>query len=299
MRILKAVLLTLFGYGLFLVVLSFILKVMGRPIKKIWTRYLTWFIIIPPFLLPLLYSKYLFQAIFLFLSILLFREYANVVGLWKDRGYVTVCYIEIVFCYFPIFLNRFGFFQVIPIYLIVLVLLVPIIRGEYKHMIQKSCLAMLGVTYFGWFLSHVAFMRNIDGGIGYIFYLFILVISNDAGSYLSGKIFGRTPLVPKISPKKTNEGFVGGIILVIFFSFLFASFTPEFTIFHRIMLALVISVGGTCGDLVMSFIKRDLGLKDFGRVLPGHGGLLDRFDSLIFVSPLFFHLVNLLYSFVE
>ncbi len=286
-------------YGIILGIMSIVLKIKGRGIKSIWIRYLTWFLIIPPLLFPLLYSKILFQIIILVLSLLLFREYVRVVGLWKDSVYVLICYIEIMLCYIPVFLNRFGFFQVMPIYIIILVLLVPIIRGEYEHMIQKSCLAMLGVTYFGWFLAHIAFLRNLPMGIEYIFFLGVLVASNDAGSYIFGRLLGKSPLAPKISPQKTKEGFIGGMIMVIILAFLLKIFTPEFTAFHRIFFALIISIGGTCGDLVMSFIKRDLGLKDFGKILPGHGGLLDRFDSMIFVTPLFFHIVNLFYSIVN
>lgn len=297
--ILRVTAVILAGYGISLVIMSIVLKLRGKPIKGIWIRYLIWFLIIPPLLFPLLYCRIMFQMIILLLSLLLFREYTNVVGLWKDRIYTAVCYAEIILCYVPVFLNRFGFFQVMPIYLIVLVLLVPIIRGEYEHMIQKSCLAMLGITYFGWFLSHLAFLRNPEEGVAYIFFLFLLVASNDASSYISGRIFGKTPLTSRLSPRKTNEGFIGGIVAVLILAFLLQPFTPHFTPLHRVLFGLVIAVGGTCGDLVMSFIKRDLGLKDFGKVLPGHGGLLDRFDSIIFVTPLFFHLVNFFYPVIK
>jgi len=286
------------GYGIILLFLTIIFKIQHKDIKSMWIRYLTWFIIIPPVLLPLLYSKIAFQVIMLLLSLLTFHEYASVVGLWKDKYYTTLCYALIILCYISVFLNRFGFFQVIPIYLVLVVLLLPIIRGEYEHMIQKSCLAMLGIIYFGWFLAHIAFLRNLANGTNYIFLLFILVESNDASAYIGGRLFGRHKLVPKISPNKTNEGLIGGLSVVILLSFLLSFFAPDFNVFHRVLFAFVIAVGGTCGDLVMSFIKRDLGLKDFGHMLPGHGGILDRLDSIIFVAPLFFHLANNFYNIV-
>lgn len=263
-----------------------------------WVRYLAWFLIIPPLLIPLLYSKTVFQIILLVLSLLCFREYSRVVGLWKDSYYMALCYTSIALCYLPVFMVRFGFFQVIPVYLLILVLLLPVVRGEYEHMIQKSCLAMLGVAYFGWFFAHVGFLRNTTNGIAYVFLLFILVETNDASAYIFGRAFGRHKLAPKISPNKTNEGFLGGLLVTIALSFLLKPLAPDFSAIHRLLFAGVISIGGTCGDLVMSFVKRDLGIKDFSQVLPGHGGLLDRFDSIIFIAPLFFHLGNNFYGFV-
>ena len=185
-----------------------------------------------------------------------------------------------------------------PVYLITFVLLLPIIRGEYEHMVQKSCLAMLGVIYFGWLFAHIAFFVNVKNGISYVFLLFLLVEINDASGYIFGRLFGRHKLVAKISPNKTNAGFLGGLFVVVGLSFALKFLAPDFSIFHRILFAAIISVGGACGDLVMSYIKRDLKIKDFGQTLPGHGGLLDRFDSIIFVAPLFFHFVNLFYRIV-
>lgn len=285
-------------YALILVVMTIIFKIQKKDVRSIWVRYLTWFLIIPPLLIPLLYSKTIFHVIICGLSLFCFHEYSRVIGLWKDRYYMALCYISIVLCFVPVFMERFGFFQVIPVYLINLILLLPVVRGEYEHMIQKSCLAMLGVVYFGWFFAHIGFLRNAGNGIAYVFLLFILVETNDASAYIFGRLFGKNKLAPKISPNKTNEGFLGGLLVTIILSFLLKPLAPQFSAIHRLLFAGVISIGGTCGDLVMSFIKRDLGIKNFSQVLPGHGGLLDRFDSIIFVAPLFFHLINNFYGLI-
>lgn len=302
MNITKNILLTisliLGGYAVILLIMTLILKLKQKSVKKMWVRYFAWFLIIPPILIPLIYSTFVFQAVIFIISLLAYREYANVVGLWKDKYYSIFCYFGISATFAVVFFNRFGLFQVMPIYLIIFSLLIPIMRGEYEHMIQKSCLAILGVIYFGWFLAHIAFLKNVDNGVAYTFFLLILTEINDASAYIFGKLFGKNKLLPEISPKKTNEGFLGGLLVVIGLSFILEPITPQFTPLHRIIYAAIISVGGTCGDLVMSFIKRDLQIKDFGRILPGHGGLLDRFDSVIFVAPLFFHLVNLFYGIV-
>lgn len=297
-NILLTIGLILAGYAVILIIMTLILKLKQKSVKKMWVRYFTWFLIIPPILIPLIYSTIIFQIVIFILSILAYREYANVVGLWKDKYYSIFCYLGITATFVSVFIDRFGFFQVMPIYLVVFSLLIPIMRGEFEHMIQKACLSILGVIYFGWFFAHIAFLKNVTHGVAYIFFLLILTEINDASAYIFGKLFGKNKLLPEISPNKTNEGFLGGLLIVIGLSFLLAPITPQFNPLHRIIFAATISVGGTCGDLVMSFIKRDLQIKDFGRILPGHGGLLDRFDSVVFVAPLFFHLVNLFYGIV-
>ena len=286
------------GYGVILLLLTIIFKIQKKSTRAMWIKYLTWFLIIPPILIPLVYSHIGFQVVILILSLLCFGEYANAVGLWKDRYFIILSNILIIVCYIPVFLGYFGFFQAMPVYLIIFILLMPIIRGEYEHMIQKSCLAMLGVTYFGWLFAHIAFFVNVPNGIAYIFLLFLLVESNDASGYIFGRLLGKHKLLPRISPKKTDAGLIGGLLVVIGLSFLLKFLAPNFSIFHRILFAFVISVGGASGDLVMSYVKRDLRIKDFGKILPGHGGILDRFDSIILVAPLFFHLVNLFYKIV-
>jgi phosphatidate cytidylyltransferase len=297
-NILLTISIILGGYAVILLIMTLILKLQHKSVKKMWVRYFTWFLIIPPILIPLIYSTVIFQAVIFIVSILAYREYSNVVGLWKDKYYFIFCYLGIIATFVPVFINRFGFFQVMPIYLVIFSLLIPIMRGEFEHMIQKACLAILGVIYFGWFFAHIAYMKNLDNGIAYIFFLLILTEVNDASAYIFGKLLGKNKLLPKISPNKTNEGFLGGLLVVIVLSFFLKPITPQFNPLHRVIFATVISVGGTCGDLVMSFIKRDLQIKDFGGILPGHGGLLDRFDSVVFVAPLFFHIVNLFYGIV-
>ncbi len=114
----------------------------------------------------------------------------------------------------------------------------------------------------------------------------ILVATTDSYSQLSGRLLGRRPLCPRISPGKTVEGLVGGFLAVLAVSAALAFLCPELTLIRRTTLALVTAVGATLGDLVFSAIKRRTGIKDFAVVLPGHGGVLDRFDSLIIAAPL-------------
>jgi Predicted CDP-diglyceride synthetase/phosphatidate cytidylyltransferase len=125
--------------------------------------------------------------------------------------------------------------------------------------------------------------------------LFLLFIwMNDTMAYLTGSFFGKTPFAPTISPKKTIEGTMGGIIFTLLFALLWGYFTHWLALIHWISIALMVCVAGTLGDLLESKLKRLAGVKDSGQLMPGHGGALDRFDSLLFTAP-FVYLYVLLF----
>ena len=129
----------------------------------------------------------------------------------------------------------------------------------------------------------------VAGGVGLFIYIVFLTVINDAAQFCFGKKFGKNKIIPKISPNKTREGFLGGIITTPMIAFLIAPYLTPLTHIEALIAGLFISISGFIGDVVMSAIKRDLGVKDSGTLIPGHGGILDRLDSLIYTAPLFFH----------
>ena len=286
------ILLSLLGsFGVLLILITLWLLVKGSKdeILPLWTKYLAWFIIIPLLVLPILLGKNYFVTILLLLSLLCFREFTRAVGLWKDGWFCWAGYLSIILIYYPVYIDWYGLFTAAPIYCILVTLAIPIFRGEFENMIQKTCLTILGIIYFGWFFSHIGFLTNMQNGFAHIFFLFVLVELNDAMAFICGKLFGRHKMTPNISPNKTWEGAVGAMLATVGFAFLFRFAIPEYNSWQVLVIGLLLSIGGTFGDLVVSFIKRDLKIKDMGKLIPGHGGLLDRFDSIIFAAPIFFH----------
>ncbi|MFT5722991.1 MAG: phosphatidate cytidylyltransferase [Bacteroidia bacterium] len=173
---------------------------------------------------------------------------------------------------------------------------------------SENFISDAGKMVLGWLYISVtfAFLLRI-GNLGFktdstellpyngmqIVLVFILIWVNDTFAYLVGRKFGKTKLAPKLSPKKSVEGFVGGIVFSIAFAILLHKFFPLFDVIHFIALALICSIIGTLGDLFESRIKRQLGIKDSGTALGGHGGFLDRMDSIIMASPAcFFYLCH-------
>lgn len=152
---------------------------------------------------------------------------------------------------------------------------------------QNVGFIVLGMVYIGAPFSLLGFIafEGEDFNAWVVFGLLLLTWMNDTGAYIIGSLFGKHLLFSRISPKKTWEGTFGGIAITFLVAFLFCVFTNELRFRDWIILGAIVSIFGSVGDLVESMLKRSVGVKDSGNLLPGHGGVLDRFDAFIFVLP--------------
>ena len=155
-----------------------------------------------------------------------------------------------------------------------------------------------GIFYVGWLLSYLVALRGLDGGRSWLFLAILATFGSDSAAYFIGRLFGKQKLAPTISPKKTWEGAVGGLAGAAAVSLLFLLPTPlKLTAYLNwwqiIIVGLLISVFGQLGDLVESLFKRNTGVKDSGNIFPGHGGMLDRMDSIVFAVVLVYYIVVL------
>ena len=259
---------------------------------KVWISFSPWFIMAPIVFLVLGLGTKVFITSLLILSIACVKEFTRATGLYEDWGFIIAVYAGMIGLYASAFIQWYGLFVAMPVYAIVVILMIPARRNDYKHMIQKIGLSTIALIYLGWFPAHLAFLSHHPQGLAYLLFLIIGTELNDAAAYATGKIFGKNPLVSNISPKKTVEGALGSLIMTSLYVYFARSWLPGFGSFALALSIIILWVGGTMGDLVMSCVKRDIGIKDMGALIPGHGGILDRVDSLLFVSPLFFHMVN-------
>ncbi|SHK12179.1 phosphatidate cytidylyltransferase [Hymenobacter psychrotolerans DSM 18569] len=147
--------------------------------------------------------------------------------------------------------------------------------------------ALLGLLYVSLPMSLLSVVAFNDLGYDYrrVLALLLLVWSSDIGAYAAGKTFGKHKLAPKISPGKTWEGAIGGFLLTLAMGWAMGYLLPELSLTYRLVVAGVVAVFGPLGDLAESMLKRSVGVKDSGRIMPGHGGLLDRFDAFLFILP--------------
>lgn len=158
--------------------------------------------------------------------------------------------------------------------------------------VSRAGIGILGIIYIALPLSHLFFIRNFEQGRFWILFLLSIVFANDTFAYFVGKGVGRRKLAPLVSPGKTVEGAIGGLIGGVIAAAIFQFFFKQLAFAETAMLAIVIGIVGQLGDLFESMIKRSAGVKDSGNIIPGHGGALDRIDSLIFAVPfLYYYLV--------
>lgn len=186
----------------------------------------------------------------------------------------------------------FGLFMALPVWTIAALLAMPILLNRVQGQLKLIALSIVGFVYFGWMFGHVAFLANSTHAYAYLFYLILAVELNDVAAFTFGKLFGRHALRSNISPKKTWEGALGALGVSMALPWTLRFTFPHFTPLDCILTGLIVGIGGQLGDLAISVIKRDIGIKDMGAAIPGHGGILDRIDSLIYVAPLFLHVVR-------
>ncbi len=151
-----------------------------------------------------------------------------------------------------------------------------------------------GIFYIGWLLSYLVALRGLDDGRNWVFFALIITFASDTAAFFTGRTIGKHHLAPQISPAKTWEGAIGGILGAIVISLLFTLPTPlglPLSYGQAVLLGLLVSVFGQLGDLVESLLKRNTGVKDSGRLVPGHGGALDRMDSIIFAGIVVYYYV--------
>ncbi|KUK10540.1 MAG: Phosphatidate cytidylyltransferase [Clostridia bacterium 41_269] len=153
-------------------------------------------------------------------------------------------------------------------------------------------LTLFSSIYIGFLLSFAILLRNMEEGFLFLMFAFILTWATDSGAYIIGLLLGRHKLHSTLSPKKTIEGSVGGILFPVMASIIFSFFIPQdLNIFKFVVLGILVGILGQLGDLTASAFKRHANLKDFGSILPGHGGFLDRFDSFLVIVPLVYYYI--------
>lgn len=233
------------------------------------------------------------------LSFIAFRELYSVLGFRDaDRRAIFLAFIAIPIQYYLAYIGWYGAFIIfIPVVMFLFLPLRIVLKGDTNGIIKSisSLHWTLMLTVFG--ISHMAYLLSLpeidgfkSGGRGLLLFLVFLTEINDVLQFTWGKLFGRHKIIPKISPNKTWEGFLGGLISTTIVGYFLAFLTP-LSGFQIVFVGFMIALSGFVGDIVMSSIKRDIGIKDMGNTIPGHGGVLDRIDSLAYTAPVFFHIV--------
>jgi len=260
--------------------------------KNFTLRLLTGIVYVGTIVFGVIYSSYTFLALFMVITILCLREFYRLVNVHKETNinpYVHSASGAVLFLTAFLYVSGITGCFIFSLYLLYIVgTLICELYAEQKDPITRLAYIFLGQCYIALPFSVLNLLVFPDSGANPPVYQWIWVIAlllfiwaNDTGAYLIGVRYGKHRLWERISPKKSWEGFFGGLMFAVASAFIFAHFHPQIAVYHWVALSVGVVVLGTYGDLIESLIKRTSEVKDSGRLLPGHGGFLDRFDSLL------------------
>lgn len=265
--------------------------------KNLLLRIVTGLLYIGAIFLALYSVPFVFYSIFLIIMLFALNEFYLILRIKRIQSQVLLAnIIAVVMFSLSYFKNHLGFqidYAPILIPLFLFIYIVELYKG-LKQPIHNIAFTILGLVYIAVpfsFLPHIAFLDLTDLSIksNLVFSMFIFIWANDTFAYIWGITLGKHLLFPRISPKKTIEGFVGGLLSTLGIAVFISKYiSQDLSLNAWLGAAVVIVIAATFGDLTESMLKRYLNIKDSGKMLPGHGGFLDRFDSVIFSIPAFF-----------
>ncbi len=280
--------------------------VSGAPARKavdnLNARIRAWWVLCAIFAFTLAVGPVGSLVLFGLISFLALREYVTLVPT-RRADHHTLFWTFFIFTplqYYLLGLRWSGFVIVIPVYGFLFLPAVMALAGDTQSFLERAAKIQWGLMICVYCLSYAPALLTLDiHGYGptakLLLYLVIVDQLSDVLQYVWGKLAGRHKIAPSVSPNKTWEGFVGGVLSATAIGTALWWMTP-FTPPIAAAISLMITLLGFAGGLVMSAIKRDRGVKDYGTMIPGHGGILDRMDSMIFAAPVFFHVVRFFYA---
>jgi phosphatidate cytidylyltransferase len=238
--------------------------------------------------------------LFLFISFFALREFLSLMYT-RSADYMALAaafFVVLPVQYLLVYVGWYGMYSIfIPVYAFLILPILEVAAGDTKRFLERTSKVQWGLMICVFCISHVPALLTLDikgyedRNLLLIAYLVIVVQSSDVLQYVWGKLFGKTKLAPEVSPSKTVEGLAGGVASATVLGAMLWWITP-FNPWQAALMAFAINAMGFFGGLVMSAIKRDRGVKDWGHMIEGHGGMLDRLDSVVFAAPIFFHLTR-------
>lgn len=232
------------------------------------------------------------------ISYLALKEYLSLIPTRRiDRGLLLFAYLAVPIQYFWAATDWYNMFLVfVPVWMFLFFPALMALTGETQNFLRAVGTLSWGLMLTVFCLSHLAMLlvsgevhNPVAGGVGLLFFVVVLAQFNDVAQYVWGKLLGRHKVTPRVSPKKTWEGLIGGVLTTVVLGAVLGPYLTPMDAPWSALAGAVVGVSGFLGDINISAVKRDLGVKDAGGLIPGHGGILDRVDSLTYAAPAFFH----------
>jgi len=276
----------------------------GRDtVRNLNARIKAWWVMVLVFALAFVVGKPVTLVLFALISFYCLREFLSITPTHpRDHAAIAAAfYIFIPLQYWLLWIQWQAMLTIlIPVYAFLLLPVLQVLWGVTDDFLERAAKIQWGLMLAVFCVSHAPALLLLDLGphkpIYLLFFLITVVQLSDVLQYTVGKVFGRTKIAPHISPSKTVEGFVGGGLLAVLVGTGLWWITP-FSSLQAAGMAAAIVLAGFFGGLVLSAVKRSLGAKDWGVMIEGHGGALDRMDSVTFAAPIFYHLVNYFFAY--
>jgi phosphatidate cytidylyltransferase len=275
-----------------------------RNYAELLLRVRSWWVMFGIFVLGVAVHPTVSVAFFAFLSFLALKEYLSLIPTRRaDRRVLFWAYLAIPLQYYWVYDAWYHMFLIfVPVWAFLFLSARMVLIGETRDFLRAVGTLHWGLMIMVFAISHIAYLLVLPthkgfmtAGAGLVVFLVFLTQFNDVAQYVWGKSFGKRKVTPTVSPNKTAAGLIGGVLTTTALSYLLAPLLTPLSPWHSITVGLIIGIGGFLGDITISALKRDIGVKDSGSLIPGHGGILDRIDSLTFTAPLFFHFMKYFY----
>ena len=271
---------------------------------ELLTRVISWWWIAGGVAVIVAAPKVFGTVIIAYISFVALREMFSI-GIFResDRTAMFFAYFAIPIQFYLAYNNYYAqFLYFIPLYMFIGVPFILVLTGQTEKIGRSMSVIPTILIQTVYLLSHLVLFYNIEiegyesGPGGLLIFLLMITAFNDVFQFTWGKLFGRHKILPKVSPNKTVEGFLGGVISSAGLGYFMYFLTP-LEPWQALVTGVILSIMGFIGDAIVSAIKRDLGIKDTGNIVPGHGGALDRLDSILITTPIFYHLLIAYLSF--
>ncbi|MFA6237759.1 MAG: phosphatidate cytidylyltransferase [Bacteriovorax sp.] len=269
-------------------------------INELIERTRSWWVMLLIFTVVVFINRELATIGIALLSLIAFRELSSNLNLRNsDRRTILWCYIAIPFQFMAAYTQYYAFFVIfIPVIMYIFLTFRTVAKGDVENITRSlgSIHWAIMLTIFSF--SHIVYILSFPlkenfsaGNGGMVLFLVLITEFNDIFQFTCGKFFGKNKIIPSVSPNKTTEGFIGGMILTTFMGYLLKFLLPINTE-KTVILTVLLCIVGFSGDITLSAVKREHKIKDMGNSIPGHGGMMDRLDSLAFTSITFFYLIR-------
>ena len=259
--------------------------------KELIVRCISGVLYISIIIFTLFASREWFLALFFLLGIITILEFQKLVRLKSYISYLIFGVFLYFFSYKVFDINAIYIYAILSVFVNLFLLKNLLLISKTPMFNMKNYIALIFYIISGFIF--LTLIPNRDDGNKIVIGMFVLIWANDSCAYLIGKNFGKRKLLERVSPKKTVEGFIGGLAGSILAGFLIFNYSRSLTLTIWFGMAIMVSVLGTFGDLIQSKFKRQAGVKDSGTIMPGHGGIYDRLDSIIYTSPFIYAVLEI------